>query len=101
MEKLSRRDCDISMDKSHFLWLLRLTYFLKFASQLEIGLDQIGSIISFRIASYITNQDVELLETLEVANRERSAIFEGCTSWSPPPLESSYRRSSSTARRRA
>ena len=77
------------MDKSHFLWLL--TYFLKFASQLEIGLNQVGLIISFRIASYITYQDVELLETLEEANRERSAIFEGCTSWSPSPSESSYR----------
>ena len=63
------------MDKSHFLWLL--TYFLKFASQLEIGLDQIGSIISFRILSYITYQGVELLETLEVANRERSASISG------------------------
>ena len=77
MEKLSRKDCDISMDKSHFLWLLRLTYFLKFAFQLEIGLNQVGSIISFRIASYITYQDVELLETLEVANRERSASISG------------------------
>ena len=75
LEKLSRKDCDISMDKSHFLWLL--TYFLKFASQLEIGLDQIGSIISFRILSYITYQGVELLETLEVANRERSASISG------------------------
>ena len=75
LEKLSRKDCDISMDKSHFLWLL--TYFLKFASQLEIGLNQVGSIISFRIASYITYQDVEQLETLEEANRERSASISG------------------------
>ena len=57
------------MGKSHFLWLL--TYFLKFASQLEIGLDQIGAVISFRTLSYITYEGVELLETLELANRER------------------------------
>ena len=94
LEKLSRKDCDISMDKSHFLWLLRLTYFLKFASQLEIGLDQIGSIISFRIASYITYQ----ASSSSKPSRRRTgnevpaylAIFEGCTSWSPSPSESSY-----------
>jgi len=71
LEKLSKNDTDISMDKSHFLWLL--TYFLKFASQLEIGLDQIGTVISFRTLSYITYEGVELLETLELANRERRA----------------------------
>ena len=49
LEKLSKNDINILMDKSHFLWLL--TYFLKFASQLEIGLDQIGAVISFRTLS--------------------------------------------------
>eukprot|EP00090_Calanus_glacialis_P039865 TRINITY_DN6942_c0_g1_i1.p1 TRINITY_DN6942_c0_g1~~TRINITY_DN6942_c0_g1_i1.p1 ORF type:complete len:1224 (+),score=288.91 TRINITY_DN6942_c0_g1_i1:40-3711(+) len=71
LEKLSKNDTDITMDKSHFLWLL--TYFLKFASQLEIGLDQIGTVLSFRTLSYITYEGVELLETLELANRERRA----------------------------
>eukprot|EP00092_Neocalanus_flemingeri_P001329 GFUD01001420.1.p1 GENE.GFUD01001420.1~~GFUD01001420.1.p1 ORF type:complete len:1228 (+),score=271.17 GFUD01001420.1:445-4128(+) len=71
LEKLSKNETDITMDKSHFLWLL--TYFLKFASQLEIGFDQIGSVISFRTLSYITYEGVELLETLELANRERRA----------------------------
>jgi len=71
LEKLSKNDTDITMDKSHFLWLL--TYFLKFASQLEIGFDQIGTVISFRTLSYITYEGVELLETLELANRERRA----------------------------
>ena len=33
-------DSPPSMDKSHFLWLI--TYFLKFASQLEVELEQIG-----------------------------------------------------------
>jgi len=69
LEKLSLKSSDISMDKSHFLWLL--TYFLKFASQLEIGLDQIGSVISFRTLSYLTYEGVELLETLELAHREQ------------------------------
>jgi timeless protein len=33
-------DTPPTLDKSHFLWLI--TYFLKFASQLEVELEQIG-----------------------------------------------------------
>lgn len=33
-------DFNAQMDKSHFLWLV--TYFLKFASQLEVGFELIG-----------------------------------------------------------
>lgn len=75
LDKLSKKGSELSMDKSHFLWLL--TYFLKFASQLEIGLDQIGDVISFRILSYITYQGVELLETLEMSTRERNRDISG------------------------
>ena len=39
-------DVDIYVDKSHFLWLI--TYFLKFASQLEVELEQIGY-VTFKI----------------------------------------------------
>ena len=67
--KLARNETNIVMDKSHFLWLL--TYFLKFASQLEIGMDLIGKVISFDTLSYITYEGVDQLETLELANRER------------------------------
>ena len=67
--KLGRNESNILMDKSHFLWLL--TYFLKFASQLEIGLDLIGKVISFDTLSYITFEGVDQVETLELANRER------------------------------
>ena len=71
LDQLSSKDCDKSMDKSYFLWLL--TYFLKFASQLKVGLDQIGEVISFRVLSYLTYQGVELLETLEISSRERKS----------------------------
>merc|ERR1719158_1145704 len=73
--KLSTKDCDVTMDKSHFLWLL--TYFLKFASQLEIGFDQVGGVISLRTLSYITFEGVELLETLEMAHRTRNGEVAG------------------------
>jgi timeless protein len=43
LRKLTEHDPKINLDKSHFLWLI--TYFLKFASQLEVGLDRIGSVL--------------------------------------------------------
>lgn len=67
--KLSRNESNILMDKSHFLWLL--TYFLKFASQLEIGIDLIGKVVSFETLSYVTYEGVDQIETLELANRGR------------------------------
>ena len=69
LEKLSGTDAERSTEKSHFLWLL--TYFLKFASQLEIGIDQIGKVMSFATLSYVTYEGVDLLETLELAHREQ------------------------------
>merc|ERR1719232_755278 len=58
-----------TMDKSHFFWLL--TYFLKFARQLEIGMDLIGGVLSIDTLSYITFEGVEQIETMDLANRER------------------------------
>ena len=69
LQKLATSETNILMDKSHFLWLL--TYFLKFASQLEIGIDLIGNVISFDTLSYITYEGVDQLETLELANMKR------------------------------
>ena len=69
LQKLATSETNILMDKSHFLWLL--TYFLKFAGQLEIGMDLIGNVISFDTLSYITYEGVDQLETLELANREK------------------------------
>ena len=69
LRKLTEHDPKMNLDKSHFLWLI--TYFLKFASQLEVGLDRIGSVLSFATLSYITYEGVELLETMELATREQ------------------------------
>lgn len=59
LEELTRPDAEINMDKSHFLWLL--TYFLKFASQLEIGLDQIRQVLSVNTLAYLTYQGKQLI----------------------------------------
>ena len=56
----------ISMDKSHFLWLV--TYFLKFACPLEIGLEEIGSVLSVETIGYIIYEGVEIVETLKLAS---------------------------------
>jgi timeless protein len=71
LKKLTEHDPNMNLDKSHFLWLI--TYFLKFASQLEVGLDRIGSVLSFATLSYITYEGVELVETMELATREQRA----------------------------
>lgn len=59
LEELTRPDAEINMDKSHFLWLL--TYFLKFASLLEIGLDQIRQVLSINTLAYLTYQGKQLI----------------------------------------
>lgn len=63
-------DADLHVDKSHFLWLI--TYFLKFASQLEVELEQIGPVLSIDILAYLTYEGVRLFEELELACRQRT-----------------------------
>lgn len=55
------------MDTSHFFWLI--SYFLKFAAQLELDLEHIKSVLSFNILSYLTYQAVNLYEKLELTSR--------------------------------
>lgn len=54
LQLMSDENTDI--DKSHFLWLI--TYFLKFASQLEVELDLIGSVLSVETVAYLTYEGV-------------------------------------------
>ena len=60
---------DVDIDKSHFLWLI--TYFLKFASQLEVELEQIGPVLSVETVAYLTYEGVRFFEDLELAVREQ------------------------------
>ena len=65
-----QRECKTeTLDKSHILWLI--TYFLKFATQLEIGLGHIDSVLSVDTLSYVTYEGVEELEFFELAQRDR------------------------------
>ena len=52
-------DENADIDKSHFLWLI--TYFLKFASQLEVEFEQIGPVLSVETVAYLTYEGVRFL----------------------------------------
>ncbi|XP_063617783.1 protein timeless-like isoform X1 [Cydia splendana] len=55
----------LEIDTSHFFWLV--TYFLKFATQIELDLKQISGVLSFDIVSYLTAEGVNLCEQFELA----------------------------------
>ena len=58
------QNASIQMDKSHFLWLI--TYFLKFASQLELDLEHISPVLSYDMLSYLTFEGVAMSESLSL-----------------------------------
>lgn len=64
-------DIQLSIDTSHFFWLV--TYFLKFAAQLELDLEHISSVLCFDIISYLTYEGVNLCEQLELVSRQQGA----------------------------
>lgn len=51
-----------NIDTSHFFWMV--TYFLKFAAQLELDLDHIKCVLSFDIISYLTFEGVNIYEQI-------------------------------------
>lgn len=57
----------LSIDTSHFFWLV--TYFLKFAAQLELDLELINPVLSYDIISYLVFQGVWLYEEFEIECR--------------------------------
>lgn len=62
-------DLQLSIDTSHFFWLV--TYFLKFAAQLELDMEHINSVLCFDIIGYLTFEGVNLCEQLELSSRQR------------------------------
>lgn len=61
-------DLQVQIDTSHFFWLV--TYFLKFASQLELDIEHVSTVMSFDIISYLAYEGVMLCEQLEQLKRE-------------------------------
>lgn len=66
----------IQMDTSHFFWLV--TYFLKFATQLELDLEHINPVLSYEIISYLIFQGVWLYEELEITSKVPELDLKPC-----------------------
>ncbi|KAL1124145.1 hypothetical protein AAG570_001915, partial [Ranatra chinensis] len=64
------------MDTSHFFWLV--TYFLKFATQLELDLEHISPVLSFDVVSYLTFEGVNLCEQFELAKLRSDCDMTPC-----------------------
>ncbi|XP_065357029.1 protein timeless isoform X2 [Calliphora vicina] len=61
----------IPIDTSHFFWLV--TYFLKFAAQLELDMEHINTILTFDVISYLTYEGAMLCEQLELNSRQEGS----------------------------
>ncbi|XP_004518569.1 protein timeless isoform X3 [Ceratitis capitata] len=61
----------IPIDTSHFFWLV--TYFLKFAAQLELDMEHISAVLTFDVISYLTYEGVSLCEQLELNSRQEGS----------------------------
>lgn len=56
---------NLEIDTSHFFWLV--TYFLKFATQIELDVEHWSSVLSFDLLAYLTAEGVDLCEQFELA----------------------------------
>ncbi|XP_034097493.1 protein timeless isoform X1 [Drosophila albomicans] len=61
----------VPIDTSHFFWLV--TYFLKFAAQLELDMEHIDTILTYDVLSYLTYEGVSLCEQLEMNARQEGS----------------------------
>nr|AGV28716.1 timeless [Eurydice pulchra] len=57
----------MDLDKSHLLWLI--TYFLRFAVELDLELSQICPVLSAEVVSYLVYEGIVMQEELEIAIR--------------------------------
>lgn len=66
----------IQMDTSHFFWLV--TYFLKFAVQLELDLEHINPVLSHEILSFLVFQGICIYEELEICAKIADIDLKPC-----------------------
>lgn len=74
-QQLLRQDA-LPLDKSHFLWLI--TYFLRFASQLELDMEHLNDIFSIDLLCYLTWEAVHETEHFEMRSLQPSADLKPC-----------------------
>lgn len=66
-------DQSFEIDTSHIFWLV--TYFLKFATQLELEFEHIEPVLSFNVIAYLTYEGVSLCEQLELSYLQPRSDF--------------------------
>jgi timeless len=66
----------VRIDASHFFWII--TYFLKFATLLELDLGHISSVLSFEIVGYLTYEAVNVCEQLEFESKVEGIDLKPC-----------------------
>lgn len=62
-----------SLDRTHFFWLI--SYFLKFAVQLEIDLQHIRDVLSLDLISFLTYEGANLCEQFELVKTQTEYDF--------------------------
>lgn len=67
---------DLPLDKSHFLWLI--TYFLRFASQLELDMEHFKDVFTIDLLSYLTWEAVRETEEFEMNSLRPSIDLKPC-----------------------
>lgn len=66
----------LPLDKSHFLWLI--TYFLRFASQLELDMEHFKDIFTIDLLCYLTWEAVRETEEFEMNSLQPSVDLKPC-----------------------
>ncbi|RZC36304.1 timeless, partial [Asbolus verrucosus] len=66
----------VQIDTSHFFWLV--TYFLKFATQLELDLEHVSQVLSQEILSFLVFQGVWIYEELEMSGKIAEIDLKPC-----------------------
>lgn len=66
----------MDIDKSYLFWLV--TYFLKFATQIEMGVEKVRDVLSFEFVAYLTADGAMLCEELLLAQRQDSQLLKTC-----------------------
>ena len=65
-----------NIDTSHFFWLI--TYFLKFAAQLELEYEHVRPVLAREVFSYLVFQGVRVNEEWETITKHQGADLKPC-----------------------
>jgi timeless protein len=76
LHQLLLQQDSLPLDKSHFLWLV--TYFLRFASQLELDMDHLSDIFSIDLLCYLAWEGVRETEQFELGLLQPMADLKPC-----------------------